>query len=188
MRREPVEPPRHVPGAAVGEDSVLLASGLGLHGPVACHAAGISCRQLDYWARAGLVTPSIRSAAGSGGQRLYSLRDVLLLAAVKRLADAGVSLQQVRVATTHLRGRGVQELAAVTLMSDGASVHECTSDEQVVELLRDGRAMFAIAMGGVWREVAATLRGLPVEWVKDSSCSTDLDDHISRRRPLLRAI
>ena len=58
-------------------------------GPQACSAAGITYRQLDYWARTGLVTPSVCAASGSGTQRLYSFRDVLVLRVVKRLLDAG---------------------------------------------------------------------------------------------------
>src|SRR5699024_8765727 len=79
----------------------------GFRGPVACRAAGITYRQLDYWARTGLVEPTVRPATGSGTQRLYSFRDVLVLKVVKRLLDSGVSLQQIRTAVEHLRERGV---------------------------------------------------------------------------------
>jgi hypothetical protein len=44
---------------------------VGYRGVTACHAVGISFRQLDYWARTALVVPSIRDASGSGTQRLY---------------------------------------------------------------------------------------------------------------------
>ncbi|MGH3263935.1 MAG: MerR family transcriptional regulator, partial [Trebonia sp.] len=44
---------------------------IGYRGPTACTAAGITYRQLDYWARTGLVEPSVRAAQGSGTQRLY---------------------------------------------------------------------------------------------------------------------
>ena len=74
----------------------------GYRGPIACKAAGITYRQLDYWDRTGLVSPSIRTAAGSGSQRLYSFRDILVLKVVKRLLDTGVSLQQIRVAVAQL--------------------------------------------------------------------------------------
>ena len=63
---------------------------MGYRGPVACTAAGITYRQLDYWARTGLLQPSIRAARGSGSQRLYSFRDILVLKVVKKLLDAGV--------------------------------------------------------------------------------------------------
>ena len=93
----------------------------GFRGTIAARAAGISYRQLDYWARTGLVEPTIRGAAGSGSQRLYGFRDILVLKVVKRLLDTGVSLQNIRAAVQHLRERGIDDLAQITLMSDGAS-------------------------------------------------------------------
>ena len=84
---------------------------IGYRGPTACSAAGITYRQLDYWARTGLVVPSIRSATGSGSQRLYSFKDILVLKVVKRLLDTGVSLQNIRTAVDHLRERGADDLA-----------------------------------------------------------------------------
>ena len=102
----------------------------GYRGPTACKAAGITYRQLDYWARTGLVEPSVRPAGGSGTQRLYGFRDILVLKVVKRLLDTGVSLQQIRGAIQVLRARGVDDLAQITLMSDGASVYECTSERR----------------------------------------------------------
>ncbi|MYT04433.1 MerR family transcriptional regulator, partial [Streptomyces sviceus] len=68
---------------------------IGYRGPTACAAAGITYRQLDYWARTGLVEPSVRPAHGSGTQRLYSFRDVVVLKIVKRFLDTGVSLQNI---------------------------------------------------------------------------------------------
>ena len=59
---------------------------LGYRVPIACQVAGITYRQLDYWARTDLVKPSIRTARGSGSQRLYSFKDVLVLKIVKRLS------------------------------------------------------------------------------------------------------
>src|SRR5450756_1007612 len=119
----------------------------GFRGPVACSAAGITYRQLDYWARTSLVVPEVRDATGSGTQRLYSFRDLLLLKVIKRLIDAGISLQQIRIAVDHLRARGVEDLTEVTLLSDGVSVYECTSDDEVVDLLKGGQGMFGIAIG-----------------------------------------
>ncbi|WP_342357807.1 MerR family transcriptional regulator [Nesterenkonia sp. AY15] len=136
---------------------------LGYRGPVACAAAGITYRQLDYWARTKLVQPSMRNAAGSGSARLYSFRDVLVLKVVKRLLDTGVSLQQIRSAIEHLRERGVDDLAQITLMSDGASVYECTSADEVIDLVQGGQGVFGIAVGRVWREVEASLVELPRE-------------------------
>jgi DNA-binding transcriptional MerR regulator len=136
---------------------------VGYRGPMACSAAGITYRQLDYWARTGLVEPSVRAAHGSGSQRLYSFTDILVLKVVKRLLDTGVSLQQIRTAVSHLRDRGVSDLAKITLMSDGVSVYECTSPDEVVDLLQGGQGVFGIALGRVWQEVEGTLAKLPAE-------------------------
>ena len=83
----------------------VMALDVGFRGPVACAAADITYRQLDYWARTGLVEPSVRPATGSGTQRLYGFRDILVLKVVKRLLDTGVSLQNIRTAVEHLRAR-----------------------------------------------------------------------------------
>src|ERR1700749_4598016 len=134
---------------------------VGYRGPTACAAAGITYRQLDYWARTGLVEPSVRAAHGSGSQRLYGFRDILVLKVVKRLLDTGVSLQNIRTAVEHLRERGVDDLAQITLMSDGASVYECTSADEVVDLVQGGQGVFGIAVGRVVREVEGELAQLP---------------------------
>jgi len=155
---------------------------LGYRGPTACAAAGITYRQLDYWARTGLVMPSIRNATGSGSQRLYSFRDILVLKVVKRLLDTGVSLQQIRQAVTHLREHGVQSLASITLMSDGASVYECTSADEVVDLIQGGQGVFGIAVGRVWREIEATLVELPGERAGEDDDAEHPGDQLAERR------
>jgi DNA-binding transcriptional MerR regulator len=153
---------------------------IGFRGPVACSAAGITYRQLDYWARTGLVEPSVRSAAGSGSQRLYGFRDILVLKVVKRLLDTGISLQQIRSAVEFLRERGSADLARVTLMSDGVSVYACTSPDEVVDLLQGGQGVFGIALGRVWQEVEGTLAELPSEALADGQAAA-ADELASRR-------
>ncbi len=129
----------------------------GYRGAVAARAAGISYRQLDYWARTELVEPTVRGAAGSGSQRLYGFRDILVLKLVKRLLDTGISLQQIRTAVNQLREAGVSDLAQTTLMSDGASVYLCTSNDEVIDLVSRGQGVFGIAVGKVLREVESSL-------------------------------
>ena len=156
---------------------------VGYRGPTACSAAGITYRQLDYWARTGLVEPTVRPAHGSGTQRLYSFRDILVLKIVKRLLDTGVSLQQIRIAVEHLRDRGVEDLAQITLMSDGASVYECTSADEVIDLVQGGQGVFGIAVGRVWREVEGSLAELPSERPDDAVSDEDHpSDELARRR------
>jgi DNA-binding transcriptional MerR regulator len=156
-----------------------LPEDLGFRGPVACSAAGITYRQLDYWARTGLVGPEIRAAGGSGTQRLYSFRDILLLKVVKRLLDAGIALQQIRTAIDHLRARGVQDLTEVTLMSDGISVYECVSNEEIIDLVHGGQGVFAIALGRVWHDLESSIAELPTERAEPVQLS---GDELSMRR------
>jgi DNA-binding transcriptional MerR regulator len=153
-----------------------LDSSAGYRGTVAAKAAGISYRQLDYWARTQLVEPTVRSAAGSGSQRLYGFRDILVLKLVKRLLDTGISLQQIRVAVNQLREAGINDLAQTTLMSDGASVYLCTSDDEVVDLVSRGQGVFGIAVGKVLREVESSL----VEF--ESAAGEDPADELAARR------
>jgi DNA-binding transcriptional MerR regulator len=164
------------------DDEVTLPDDVGYRGPVACAAAGITYRQLDYWARTGLVEPSVRPATGSGTQRLYGFRDILVLKVVKRLLDTGVSLQQIRQAVGHLRERGVEDLAGITLMSDGASVYECTSADEVVDLVQGGQGVFGIAVGRVWREVEGSLSDLPSERADGNAEPVPGDELAARRR------
>jgi DNA-binding transcriptional MerR regulator len=112
-------------GLAFGGDLSAHPENVGYRGPTACAAAGITYRQLEYWARTGLVEPSALAANAPG--RLYSFRDILMLRVIKRLRDTGVSLQQIRPAVSHLRARSIVDLAGLVLMGDGISVYECTT-------------------------------------------------------------
>ncbi|HZN75252.1 MAG TPA: MerR family transcriptional regulator [Micromonosporaceae bacterium] len=166
---------------------------IGYRGVTACHAAGISYRQLDYWARTSLVVPSIRDASGSGTQRLYSFRDIVVLKVVKRLLDAGVSLQNIRKAIDALRSRGVDDLAGITLISDGTTVYECRSPEEVVDLLQGGQGVFGIAIGGAFKEIQGSLSHLPAEPAVDeeepevAEAEADVTDELAARRARRRA-
>ena len=169
-------------GLLFTDDVSPLPSDLGYRGPTACNAAGITYRQLDYWARTGLIEPTVRGASGSGSHRLYSFRDILILKVIKRLLDAGISLQQIRVAVSHLRERGTDDLTQVTLMSDGASVYECTSSDEVIDLLQGGQGVFGIAIGGVWREIEGTLAALPSERAAEPGAAPSARDELAARR------
>ncbi|GAA1289655.1 MULTISPECIES: MerR family transcriptional regulator [Brachybacterium] len=174
----PAEPAQGV----LFDDVVDTPGELGYRGPAACKAAGITYRQLDYWARTGLVEPGVRAASGSGSQRLYGFRDILVLKVVKRLLDTGVSLQQIRVAVSALRERGIDDLAEITLMSDGASVYECTTAQDVFDLVQGGQGVFGIAVGRVWREVENDLSVLPGVNPADDAALALQDELAARRR------
>jgi DNA-binding transcriptional MerR regulator len=159
------------PGQSVPETGRLSdrPEDFGYRGPAACAAAGINYRQLDYWARTGLVEPTVRAAHGNGSQRLYGFRDIVMLKTVKRLLDTGVSLQQIRAAISSLQNRGVGDLAQITLLSDGKSIYECTSSGEVVDLLEQGQVVFGLALGAIWQETEGILAELPAERTVNTS-------------------
>lgn len=138
---------------------------VGYRVPIACQVAGITYRQLDYWARTDLVKPSIRGAKGSGSQRLYSFKDILVLKIVKGLLDTGISLQNIRLAVDKLRNRGVNDIAEITLVSDGATVYECRSNEEVIDLLGGGQGVFGIAVPQIMKDLTGTIADFPAETI-----------------------
>lgn len=189
---EHIEPPFGGSGNGTNEylDSaeMLFSDGLpqpnidgGFKGAVAARAAGITYRQLDYWARTGLVEPTVREASGSGSQRLYGFRDILVLKLVKRLLDTGISLQQIRTAVAQLHAAGVHDLSQTTLMSDGASVYLCTSNDEVIDLVSRGQGVFGIAVGKVLREVETSLVDLDEHRQKGAD-GTEATDELAARR------
>jgi DNA-binding transcriptional MerR regulator len=116
----------------------------GFRGPQVCSVVGITYRQLDYWARTGLLRPSIADATGSGSQRRYSYRDVLELKVIKRLLDAGLKLQQARQAVECLRGDLGVDLASTQLVLAGTRSVLAQSNGEVVDLLAGGQGVFNI--------------------------------------------
>jgi len=130
--------------------------------PQVCSLVGISYRQLDYWARTGLITPSVQQASGSGSQRLYSFSDVVQLKVVKRLLDAGMSLKKIRKAMEILSAELASEspLSDVTLLSDGNTIYAAHSASEVVDVFKGGQGVFGIAVGPVEDELVGEIRTL----------------------------
>ena len=132
----------------------------GFRGPQVCAIVGITYRQLDYWARTNLLRPSISEARGSGSQRRYSYRDLLELKVIKRLLDAGVSLQSARRALDVLRKSG-SDLASANLVLSGSQSVLARSGEEIIDLLKGGQGVLNIvALAGVVEELDAAIHDL----------------------------
>ncbi len=134
----------------------------GYRAPQVCKLVGITYRQLDYWARTDLLTPSIQAAHGSGSQRLYSFTDIVQLKVIKSLLDAGMSLKKIRQAMEILAEQLASEapLTDVTLLSDGTTIYAAHSADQVVDIFQRGQGVFGIAVGPVQRELEGEIHRL----------------------------
>jgi len=133
-------------------------AGDGFRGPQVCSLVGITYRQLDYWARTGLLRPSIADAHGSGTQRRYSYHDVLELKVIKQLLDAGISLQRARRAVECMREGLGGDLAATNLVLVGTDSVLAHSDGEVVDLLKGGQGVLNIVpLSGVVEELNADI-------------------------------
>src|SRR5271169_6539982 len=130
----------------------------GFRGPQVCGLVGITYRQLDYWARTGLLRPSIADARGSGTQRRYSYHDVLELKVIKQLLDAGISLQRARRAVECMREGIGGDLAVTNLVLVGTNSVLAHSDGEVVDLLKGGQGVLNIVpLSGVLEELDAAI-------------------------------
>jgi DNA-binding transcriptional MerR regulator len=130
----------------------------GFSGPKVCRLSGVTYRQLDYWARTGLVTPSITPASGSGSKRAYSYSDVLEVKVIKSLLTSGVSLARARQAVECLRSSLGADLAASSLVLSDAGSVLAANDGELVDLLRGGQGVFNIVpLGTVVAELISEL-------------------------------
>jgi DNA-binding transcriptional MerR regulator len=149
---------------------------IGYRGPQTCKIVDITYRQLDYWTRTGLVTPSLAEAKGSGTQRLYSFNDLLQLKVIKSLTDAGASLQKIRQAIEYVQNDMSDDWSKVTIVTDGTGVYTLTTDQEVIDLLRKGQGVLGaiVAVDKVKEQLAGTLRelrptGEAVEYVSSNN-------------------
>lgn len=130
----------------------------GYRGSVAMKVAGITYRQLDYWARKSIIEPSIHASSGSGSRRLYSFKDIAIMAVAKRLLDAGVNLVNVTTAIIFLNRYSEERLRNMTIICDGQSVQECDENQNNMRrMLASGLAVFAIAVGRIVSRVEEDL-------------------------------
>ena len=112
-------------------------------GAQAAKIAGISYRQLDYWARTNLIRPSAVDAKGSGSRRSYVYSDLLELKVDNNLLDAGIKLESVREVFTYLRNHVDTEIAAAHIVISGKAVVFCQGD-QLVDVLRNGQGVLIV--------------------------------------------
>jgi DNA-binding transcriptional MerR regulator len=162
-----------------GSKRVETSAEEGFRGSQVCSVVGITYRQLDYWARTGLLRPSITDAAGSGSQRRYSYGDVVELKVIKRLLDAGLKLKQARQAVECLRGEFGGDLASAQLVLVESRSVLARSDGELVDLLAGGQGVFNILpLSGVLEELDAAIVELGT--AEPGAAGRDPDAHPAR--------
>jgi len=119
-------------------------SGEGFSTPQVCALAGVSYRQVDYWARTGLLVPSLQVAQGSGRHRRYSYRDVLALKVIRRLLDADVSLRRIRAAVEFLRRELDEDLVSATLVLNGSRSVLVHREGELLDIVPQGQGVLSI--------------------------------------------
>ena len=134
----------------------------GYTGPEVCKITGISYRQLDHWTSTKLISASIRNIKGSGFHRIYSFNDIVLVKLVNKLRSAGISLQKIRIALKNISkilGKNTN-ISDMSVFSDGTSIYVLTENDQMIDLLKKGQAVFGISLGPVHTETEAEILSL----------------------------
>jgi DNA-binding transcriptional MerR regulator len=132
----------------------------GYSGTQTAKIVGITYRQLDYWARTGLLRPSLVEAKGSGSRRQYSYRDLLELRVIKTLLDAGIRLEAVREVFAYLREKVTTDISSANIVISGNSVVLCEED-QLIDIVRKGQGVLnVLPLSGVKDDIDAQLHPL----------------------------
>ena len=149
----------------------------GYRAPQVCNLVGITYRQLDYWARTRLITPSLQAAQGSGTQRLYGFDDIVQLKVVKRLLDAGMSLKKIRSAMIILRDQLQSDnpLTDVTLLSNGTTIYAAHSASEIFDVFQGGQGVIGIAVGPLEQELVGEIHHLFPGTTRDQGTTVDTE-------------
>ena len=134
----------------------------GYTGPEVCKITGITYRQLDHWTTTSLVDASIRNIKGSGYHRIYSFQDIIKIKLVNKLREAGVSLQKIRLALKNVKqilGKNI-DISDVSIFSDGKSIYVITNNNEMLDLIKQGQAVFGISLGPIHTETEAEIHSL----------------------------
>ena len=137
----------------------------GYTGPEVCKITGITYRQLDHWTTSSLINASIRNLKGSGFHRIYSFQDIIQIKLVNKLREAGVSLQKIRIALKNIENILGQDinLSDVSVFSDGKSIYVISDNDQMIDLLKKGQAVFATENGIASTDGTGPIVGIALE-------------------------
>ena len=129
----------------------------------ASRLTGCTPAQVDAWRRIALVVPGGASAPASGREPApYSFRDLVALRMVAALLDSGVSMTRIRRAVGELVREG-EDIASLSLVSEGDTVLACRDDGQVLDALRGGQLVLFVSVGRLADQVEAAVSAFDAE-------------------------
>jgi DNA-binding transcriptional MerR regulator len=136
----------------------------------AARLTGLTPRQLDHWDRQGFLRPSLRKASGYGSRRRYSFADVVRLRVAARLRTAGVGLARIRRCNEALERLGGEaaDLGGVRLLVAGSRVLWARSDQDVVDLLKEGQLVLVFSLGDAVEETQGAVARLSRERAREA--------------------
>ena len=101
------------------------------------HLTGVPYSTLNFWAKNGLVQPSVAPGTGTGNERVYSFSDVVALKVAFELRKAGVTTASLKKVVQFLRdNEGLdQPLANARLVVSGRDVLVVKNTNELVSAL-----------------------------------------------------
>lgn len=100
---------------------------------------GVAQHTLSYWDHSSVVRPRGRIAQGKGSRRLYTSLDIVQLKIIRRLREAGISLQKIRRALASMANWPDEPapLTELELVTDGQRILVRRTDDGVVDILAE---------------------------------------------------
>jgi len=135
-----------VPIAASASTSRDLAKRL-YTAPELIRLAGMTRKQVSYWAQIGLVTPTFHDPKALGGRpsHFYSATEVVKAMIICELRRRGFTLRQVQEVAKNLQESAIDLYdSQAYLLTDGYSVYYAFDDGEVVDVLKNHRQLLLL--------------------------------------------
>lgn len=105
----------------------------------AVKVCGLTYRQVDHWARHGVVVPSGDEGCGHDGVRAYSFRDLVALKVVANLRTLGLSLRQMTAVAHVVQSSKKKALSGYLVGSANGQIAICEETAFLSEMGSAGR-------------------------------------------------
>ena len=131
---------------------------------------GASVRQVDHWARTGLLRPSSRDATGKGTRRGYTFQDIVALKAIQSLREGNCPRSKIRAAMAYLRKHDPDlsspgALAKLTPLTDGKRVYLLVNDRDVMDAVtRQLHLTWVVPLGRLILDAQCRLEAMSQTW------------------------